>query len=238
MRKSLAVSIISLLCLAIPEPAYSAHFSAVETRKIFHDYAVCVVKSHHKLASKAILADVDNSQIISNYDALISSECMGQVGGAVQAKFTGDSYRYALADALVNADFRDSGPTNFADRLPTAHMLPPTQAQLKTVLSETKSRRKQEELKAGFHKDNVIASLSRYGECVVREDPVAARYWLLTKPDVPEEISRISALRPAFSDCLVGATITFTKDIMRGVVAINYHRLAMATPQPSAGTSK
>ena len=236
--RSLVLALAATLVSGNPQQAAAADFSAVEVRKIFHDYAICVVKGHHKLASDAILADVDNSQIDSKYADLISSECMGQVGGAVEAKFTGDSYRYALADALVNFDFKDAGPTSFADRLPLAHLIPPTQAELDAALAKTKNRRKQDELKAGFERANLIVALSRYGECVAREDPVAARYWILTKPDVSEEMSRINALRPAFSNCLMGGTTRFTKDILRGAVAINYYRLAMATKQPTAGTSK
>ena len=51
-------------------------------------------------------------------------------------------------------------------------------------------------------------------------------------------MSRINALRPAFSKCLEDGTINFSKDILRGVVAINYYRLAMATEQPLPETNK
>ena len=187
MRRPVTSLMIATLLASASGRAYSADFSAIEVRKIFHDYAACVVNGHHKLASEAILADADNSQILSKYSALIDEGCMGRTGGAVQAKFAGDSYRYALADALVSAEFKNGGPTDFADRLPLAHLIPPTQAELDTVLAKTKSHRKQTALKEGFAKQKVVVNLSRYGECIVRQNPVAARYWLLTRPDVPEK---------------------------------------------------
>ncbi len=80
----------------------------------------------------------------------------------------------------------------------------------------------------------MTAWLSRYGECVVRQEPAKARYWLLTPPDSPEEISRINDLRPAFADCLNEGTMKFNRTTMRGAVAINYYRLAMATRVPGS----
>jgi len=216
---------LATLCAAIPlaqaransDTNYKVRENA-KVRKTVFQYAACVIKNHHERAADAILSDAENSDILKHYPELISSSCMGNVAGSVEMKFGGDLYRYALADALVNADFAMEGPADFADRLPLAHISEVSESEQDTI-----------------KKRNSIALLSRYGECVVRRDPVDVRFWILTKPDVPEESSRINALKPAFSACLTNGTVTFNRTTMRGLVALNYYRLAKATPQPGLG---
>lgn len=204
----------------------------VETRKLMHAYARCVVRSNHDRASEAIIADVNNGTILRRYPELISSDCMSQTAGnGSQMRFGGDLYRYALADALVNADFAKTGETDFSNRLPLAHLLPPNPAQLATEIAKTKSKSERAKLQKSFDTDVGVSWLSHYGECVVRLSPTKARYWLLTPADTPEEVSRINDLGPSFGSCLREGTLKFNRTTMRGTVAINYYRLATATVQ-------
>ena len=230
-----AVAIAGVISTA---PARGADYNDVETRRITREYAACVIKRDHRLASRAILENSSNDQLMKKYSALISSECLGQVAGGVEMKFTGDLYRYALADALVSVDFAKDGPTTFDDRLPLAHLLPPSEAERDAKLAVTKKSGKRDEIRKDFERAIGVTWLSQFGECIVRDNPVAARLWLLTKPDVPEEVSRVNALRPAFSGCLGDMTLKFSKSTLRGTVAINYYRLASATQRPVMGTSK
>ena len=150
-------------------------------------------------------------------------------------KFGSDLYRYALADALVNADYALVAETDFTNRLPLAHAPMPNQLELDAYLAPIKSKRRREEAQAEFNKRVGIAWLSRFGECVARRDPVNSRLWLLTATDVAEETNRINNLSPAFSSCLGEGTMRFNRITMRGTVALNYYRLAKATVQPVAG---
>jgi hypothetical protein len=204
-------------------------------RKIMHEYAKCVVKSKRNIASEAIVSNADNQAVLSRFQSLIDSECLGRVAGNASMKFGGDLFRYALADALVNVDFLTSGERDFSNRLPLAHLLPPSKSELDAALADTKYKRKRQELQKSFDNQVGVVWLSRYGECVVRRDPAKARLWLLTPPGVPEEISRINELQPAFNTCLGEGMLKFNRVTMRGTVAINYYRLAMATVQPVAG---
>lgn len=207
-------------------------------RKVMHDYAKCVVKSNRNIASEAIVSNADNSTILKRFPTLINNDCLGRVAGNVSMRFGGDLYRYALADALVNIDFVTSGERDFSNRLPLAHLLTPSQSDLDAALADTKNKRKRQELQKSFDKKVGVVWLSRYGECVVRRDPSKARLWLLTPPGVPEEISRINELQPAFNTCLGEGTLKFNRVTMRGTVAINYYRLAMAAVQPVAGKTQ
>lgn len=207
----------------------------IEARRFMFDYARCVVRKKHDGASEAILANANNGDITERYSDLIRPECLqpSSLAGNISISFGGDLYRYALADALVNADFAAQGAKDFSDRLPLAHLPMPSRQELDMRLASEKNKRKRTELEQGFAKSIGVAWLSRYGECVVRGDPVAVRLWLLTRPDMPEEISRISALRAVFNNCLSDGTMTFNSTTMRGAMAINYYRLAMATVQPT-----
>lgn len=200
------------------------------TRRVMHDYAKCVVRKRPKLASEAILADVDNGVLQQRYSQLIDPDCMGRVGGSITMSFSGDLYRYALADALINAEFATEGPKSLSDRLPLAHVPMPDQDALSARLATTRSKARKAELQEGFDSQAATAWSSRYGECIVRAEPENVRLWILTPPDIPEELSRINALRKAFSQCLLGGTLRFNRVVMRGLVALNYYRLAKATP--------
>lgn len=208
-----------------------------ENRKFMHDYAKCVVKSDGKVASEAIVSNASIVTIFERFPTLVYINCLCRVGGDITKRFGGD-IRYALADALVNVDFATNNELDFTNRLPLAHLLAPSQSELDAALANTKSKRKHLELKERFDNQVRMAWLSRYGECIVRRDPVKARLWLLTPPDVPEETSRINELRPTFAACLGEGTLKFNRATMRGTVAVNYYRLAMATPQPVAGKSQ
>lgn len=232
----LATAAVILLAMSSPPAAWAAKDSrnTAKVRKLMFDYARCVVKSQRARASDAIVSNANNRTILDRYPKLISSECLGRTGGDVQMTFSGDLYRYALADALVNTDFATRGETSFADRLPLAHLPAPVSAELDAALAKTTSKRKQAELRENFGKQLGVSWLSRYGECVVRQAPVKARLWILTPPETAEETSRINDLRPAFAACMAEGTMKFSKATMRGTTAINYYRLAMATAQPVA----
>ncbi|MDR7153954.1 hypothetical protein J2W40_000757 [Sphingobium xenophagum] len=227
-----ATLFVTLVMFAASSPAFAGNAKEdVRARKIMYDYARCVVKLKPQRAANAILANSDNSEILKEYPDLISSNCMAQVAGNVKMTFGGDLYRYALADALVNAKFSEKFETNFSNRLPLAHLRPSTPEELEAKLGKEKSKRARTKIQEDEDKRAGITWLSHYGECIVRKDPVRARLWLLTPPDGPEEVSRIGDLRPTFSDCLDGGTVKFTRVTLRGAVAINYFRLASATPQ-------
>ena len=224
--------------LTAPGRSAASEFKESEVRRMMRDYAACVVNAEHKMAAAAIVADADNGVIIRKYPELIDGQCLGRAVGSVQMKFTADYYRYALAEALVNADFAHSGPTDFDDRLPLAHLLVPPQEELQKSLAKLKDRRRRQELQDDYNKRLGVVWLSHYGECIARTDPAGSRYWLLTPPDGPEELSRIDALRPAFASCLNGGIIKFSRGTLRGTVAINYYRLAMATRLPAVSATK
>ncbi len=231
MRVALRSALAAVLIAATAASADTGA-EAARTRTVARDYSRCVVKKHGDAASAAIMSDSGNGDIERHYAGLMDSDCLGMVAGSVQLRFGGDQFRYALADALVRARLAGQPADSFADRLPLAHLPSPAPGTLDAALAKVKTKREQDEVRKQYERAVVTAWMSRYGECVVRREPEKARRWLLTEPDQPEEISRINDLRPAFAECFTDGTMTFNRTTMRGAVAINYYRLAMATRVP------
>ena len=144
-------------------------------------------------------------------------------------RFTGDLYRYALADALVNRELAASSPPALESVPGLEHRDPGQPPREVDDKGRKLGKRKLEAARQSFNRDVAYAFLSHYGECAVRADPASAKALLVTKPDSEEESSRFAALVPTFSRCLPeGRTLRFGKVALRGSVAINYYRLAHA----------
>ena len=204
--------------------------SSQQTRKILHDYGACVVRRQPRLASQAILGNVANKELMRRYAKLIDGSCLPVERGMVmKVKFTGDQYRYALADALVRAELA-AVPVPALDDVPAlAHRdagSPPSQ--LSASGKPLKPAQYQAALRA-YEIAQAYDYLSRYGECVVRVNPAAARALLLTAPGTPDEAAQFAALGVAFGTCVrEGRTMTLGKLALRGTVAVNFYRLAHA----------
>lgn len=202
-----------------------------EIRVLVQKYAKCIVQRHHNEAKVALLSDVDNDDIVAHHGSIVDENCMAP---GTSVRFPADMYRYALAEALIKADFLITGPASFEDRLPLAHLAMPSRPDLDKGMAAAKSSSTRKKMRDDYDKKLATAALSQYGECVSRYDPAGSRLWILTPPDGPEELSRIKAMMPAFSQCLEsGEKIAFGREMLRGAVALNYYRLANATPQPA-----
>lgn len=241
MRNAFILS-VAFLAIMPPSVALGAGTEEARLRQVAFDYAKCVVRKSHAKASEAVLATVSDDAIKANFLLLVDSDCLvksADVGeGGIQFRFPEGTLQGVLADALVNADFSTQGDASFEDRLPLIQPFVPTAEQEAGELAKARNDRKREEIRSKFLNQRVRAWMSIYGECVVRHDPEGTRSWLLTPPDTAEEASRIKALQPAMGDCLREGTIKFTRPTLRGTVAINYYRLAMATRVPGAGGKK
>ncbi len=205
-------------------------FSTKEIRAITYGYAKCIVGRHATKASQALIENVDNSVLLRRYPMLIDGQCLvNELAGGGTMKFTGDLYRYALADALVKRELA-AAPAPVLDGVPRleARSLPERPQPLAPDAKKS-ARRKHDAALKSFDRAAAYHFLGGYGECVVRVDPAGAKSLLLTKPDSTEESASFSSLRPAFSTCLPeGKTLQFGRVALRGTIAVNYYRLAHA----------
>lgn len=213
---------------------------AAEYRDELAAYATCTVREHHGLAARAVLSDLDAEGLEKRFGDIFIEKPVAWVadcrelhianGLAIWMK--GEPLRMALAEALVKADLRDDTTVSFADRAPL-HVSAPNHsgepgAQSATAVSERNQKHDDQRL--------VQAWLWRFGECVVRREPVLAREWLLSRAGTAEDAAASRRLAPAFGSCLPeGQKLALGKEMLRGSVAVNYYRLAKAPPVTGSG---
>ena len=214
--------------------------SVAETRKLLADYGLCVVKKQAARASEAILKNVDNRVLIDDYGRLIDGSCLPvRRGDTLMVRFKGDQYRYSLADALVSQEYASQAAPALESLPPLDHRDPGTPPWQFDKKGKPLSAKKIADNLASYEQAKTFTFLSRYGECVVRADPAAARALLLAKPETAEENARFAALSEPLGLCMpVGHTLGFGKLVLRGTIAINYYRLAKAAGVPAAGGTK
>lgn len=233
---------LALLLLATSQAAVAApddsDYSTKETRAVMHDYARCVVRRQSAKASEAIVANLDNAAILRKYSMLMSPECLGNAAqDGVQMRFTGDLYRYALADALVNRELAGWTIPDLTSVPRLVHRDPGETPSQVNAKGKPLGKRRYQEALAAYEKEATYAYLSRYGECAVRGNPTGAKALLLSGPDTVQETAAFNALRPVLERCLVeGRTIRFGRVALRGSMAINFYRLAHAA-RAATGTA-
>ena len=200
-------------------------------RKIMADFARCVFDTQPKKTTEVIVANIENSTIQKRYASLIDGECLGKTAGSVKLTMGGDLFRYALAEALFQKSFAKKAPADFVQVPKLAHLSFGDRAAFDNALTKVKNKRKRDKMEYDFDQYNGTVYLSRYGECVVRLNPVAAHNLLLTPVASPDEAKAIGPLRPALAECLTpGRTVSFNAAMIRGISAVNYVRLAMSMP--------
>ena len=233
---------VAAVAIATTAPAQNrdSELNFRETRTMLHQYGRCVVKLEQALASQAISRNVDNGELLRRYDRLIVGKCL-PMGYATVAKvqFKGDQYRYALADALVRKELA-AAPAPDLETVPQLDHrdpgLPPT---ISSASGKRLSEKKFQEALRGHEQAQAFTYLSRYGECVVRVNPAAARALLLTDPETPGEAAQFNAMQTALGTCLPeNQTRGFGKLALRGTIAVNYYRLALAARQQPAGAPR
>jgi hypothetical protein len=203
-----------------------------QVRALVAGYGDCIVKREAARASAAIVTGLSANEMLARYPQLIQDTCVpGQLGDLVQVRFSDDQYRYAIADALVRRELAAVPPPVLDDVPPLSHGGP---AAPPTVDSKGRplTGRALEAATRNYDRQRAANYMWRYGECVVRVDPAAAKALLLTEPSSKEENARLSAMGTALGTCLAeGRSLEFGKADLRGTIAVNYYRLAMAARQ-------
>ena len=225
--------LLSALLLTVAAQPGKTDASVHETRLLIARYGQCVIKKREKLAAEAILNGIGNGDLQDRYPQLIDGSCLApRPNEVVKVSFTGDHFRYALADSLVRHQLA-AVPAPTLDAVPRLTHHEPSEPLRTDKKGKPLSAKKYQQALENFKEDQAFAYLSRYGECVVRVDPAAARALLLTEPTSAAEAAQFAAMSASLGNCLpAGQTLAFGKLALRGTIAINYYRLAKAAALP------
>ena len=187
------------------EPAGSA-----KTRRALAEFADCVIRSAPKKSRKIVLGELPVRVEDENYH-LIENNCVPPVGNGdwTMIRLEDVQLRFQLADAFIRKD-----PSLDLPPLEGASALKHDVAERADTKPETRA---------------FAAAISRFGECVVRAAPAAATRLVRSEIASEEEDDALQAMKPALSSCLsAGQTFTFSPEVVRGSVALNFYRLATA----------
>lgn len=213
--------------LVMASSAVAREKSPTEVRAVSQEYADCVVQRRPELAREAILSNVNNEKIENQYRRLIIGNCLVRAndGEGARMSFGGDLYRYALAGALIRLDLQNHVPRSF-ENVPTLTHLPAITPD-PDLMSRTD--RKGRKYREAVSKSGAVRILSLYGECVVRNDPQNSYNLAIAEVGSAEEAQSFAKLQQSFGACLNNdGQVAFNKSTLKGVVNVNYYRLAMA----------
>ena len=233
MRALILLPTMPWLLAMAPNPPvdrfYDGHsplerWDVVKVRKVHSGYGACVVRRNHADSVRLIADGVDNSVVMKKYPKLIDGDCLVKAANpksGIGMQLPGDMLRYAIADALVARDLATSELTDLDRVAPLRHpVLEPT-LMPESISPEAK------ETKIALRKAEIF--MSTFGECVVRADPQHALKLLRTKVATVEEAAALTPLAGAFGKCAPGgASFKVNRTMMRGTIAVNYYRLAVA----------
>jgi hypothetical protein len=232
---SLAVALLASPAAAQPENPYGGGtrlekppemtvWPTDQSRPILADFAQCVVKRTPDLARALVLLST-SIDFESRYMPLFNADCFSSAlrrnaaYGAVKLEMSRWRGRTIIAAALVNQDLAnfDANQIKSAAPIPRLTISP-------EGLSATKPKDKEALLK---EQEDVI--LDALGQCVVRANPVNAQILLRSKINSDEEMQAIQGLVPNLRACVdKGSQFKLDRESLRGVIALNFYRLAYA----------
>jgi hypothetical protein len=245
----LLAPLLLLGALATPAGAQIMAVSVSQQELLeYHDeYAKCMVRYRHNEARKLVLSNTPNHRLEHDFRSIYTTNALLHVSGCPNLLIRDgrafvlqpDMFRAALAHELIKADLKTAEANNFVDRAPLSHWMPPSQAMLDSQRAAQKNTKRRGKLEKVHAEDVGRAWLSRYGDCVAHGNSKASHEWVVSKAGTPTEQAAIATLQPVFAACLVeGEKLTFGKEVLRGAVAINYYRLAMADRVSANGAAR
>ena len=194
------------------------------------EFYSCVANKRAVDAAAFLLAAPGSSDKRASPRVLFESGCFkpGPDLDLSSLRYNLDLARYGLAEVLVSREFRTSIPAGLA--------AVPALAQSNEEFDEVAFKRSARYQKFGpkslTQARAEVASyqfLSRFGECVVRRNPQAARRLILAEPASSEEALAMAGVRPQLGTCIIeGQKLGMNLKMLRGSLAYNFYRLARA----------
>lgn len=214
-------------------PVSTNEMKQADTRRVFEDFANCVVKKRRALASAYIL-DRSAFDFQQKYGRLADGECLSPTNAlalGIELKLDDESMRYGLAEALLRTEISAIEPTRLSNAPPI-----PTPVVYDFSQSAKSRDPKLDDAAVEEMRAKALAKIVMYkfGDCTVRTAPVAARALLQALPGREEERIAVDALRPALASCLEkGSQVTLNRTRLRGAIAVSYYSLAHARSSPT-----
>jgi len=178
-------------------------------RAALEDYAACQVGKQPARVAKIVTTRIDTPE----YEKLMSTfwdsydECLSSGG----IRFRSTTYRGALFQALYNRQYKSKAPLDF-----TA---------VKSGYRELYPEDPSAEARGSI-------ALINFGECVTKADPYTVRDLMRSLTGAASEDEAFIRLGPKLNACMPqGNQLTFSKAILKGVLAESIYRLSLAADE-------
>ena len=222
--------VFTFVALALVGAATSAAAPAndVEERRVTRVLYTCVAAKHPQLASDFVLRKGTSGRRAQG--SLFENSCVDKSNGKLVAnlQMKPDHLRFGLADALIAREFSTAVPAGIATAAPLKHV-DVTFDEIEFVRGQIYKNGGPKALERARAEAASRNFMARFGECVVRRGPDAARRFLLTSPTSTDETAALAGVRPHMATCLgEGNKVGMNLYSLRGALAINFYRLAHA----------
>lgn len=187
---------------------------AAEERLMMAKFADCAIAAEPRRAEAVVLDGLEAAESLDRNPTVVVGDCLPVDNQeVVTLSMRPTLIRYALAESLL----RRAPMPGLGD--------PQSIAPLEHGVARGE----------GVESKRANIAISRFGECVVRVAPEQSASLLQTPIGSDAESAASEALKPAVSSCLMaGQTVVLPIELLRGTIALNYYRLAMA-PRLTAG---
>jgi hypothetical protein len=215
-------------CTAASSPPSA--LSAAQRHDLLLRYAACVAAREPETV-RTFLFERGSAQDRGEFDRLGSKECVVEAG--VRDFRTFRAQAAALAGAwgeLALKAVPASLEASFAGLPPLLHVREQSMAEF-----DPKGRLSREQFAARVANSNRDRQIMLLGECVVRAAPAQSRAFVETPFGSAEERAAVMPLGPALQHCVGAGSVKLLPQQLRGALAYNYMRLAVAA-DPSLKT--
>jgi hypothetical protein len=176
-----------------------------EARRVMRGYAACLVFLKRRGVESFLEVPAGTPGWSRLAGRIADSDCLP--GGGLS--FAPALLRGALYEALYRADYARQRNANIAEAPQIAYL----GGNPETFTDEQR----------------MWLALQDFGDCVVRAKPAESRALVLSVAESSAEARAFTAIGPALGPCLVeGARLTFSRPILRGVIAESLYRLTAA----------
>ena len=233
-RASLAAATVVVAAISpfVASPALAAPTALDGTARhaLMLRYAACVAQREPETVRK-YLFDRASVQDRSEFDKLASVPCVKDAGIRDFRSFRAQSAAMAGAwGELALAKIPASVEAGFAAAAPLVHVREMSMAEF-----DPKKRLNREQFAALVDRSNRDRGVMVLGECVVRAAPAQSRAFIATEFGSAAEKAAVQPLGPALTTCVGGGSVKLLPQQLRGALAFNYLRLAVAVRPELAG---
>ena len=228
--RSIVVALTASLAATSPTLAAPTALDASARHALMLRYAACVVQREPEVVRK-YLFERASVQDRSEFEKLASVPCVKEAGIRDFRSFRAQSAAMAGAwGELALAKLPTTVEAGFAGAAPLVHV-----RELSMADYDPKKRLNREQFAAVVERSNRDRGVMVLAECVVRAAPAQSRAFVATGFGSPAEKAAVQPLGPALTSCVGGGSVKLLPQQLRGALAFNYLRLAVAVRPELAG---